>query len=1093
MHASDKVQENGEQCVVYMKNTVSLDGNGEYIVQGFIHSATEINDGGNNNYIFSPDTENLAKRGLLAANSISECHHSSIPVRLYLPEGERKTIYRGTKLGCISKHVTPRATDEICVFGVTETDESAARKKFLEQFTIGGDNESVQDILWRFKNVFSKSKMDLGCADIRHKIDTGNSRPIALKPRRMPIAVEQDVENMISDMLRHGIIRRSTSPWCFPLVIVKKKSGDLRICVDFRKLNEITKRPIYPIPDSSEIFDTVGTARFFSTLDLSQGYHQVPLLEQDKCKTAFATKSGHYEYDVMPFGLCGAPATFQRLMQTVLQKETWHKCVVYLDDVLIFGETEEEHNSRLQTILQRFQEANLRLSPSKCHFLQEQIQYLGHIINKNGISTDPEKISKVADWPTPTCAEELHAFLGLSNYYRRFISDYSQISNPLWKTLVRKPFNWNKAAEDSFGHLKRALTSAPVLALPVKGSIYILDTDASHNCIGAVLSQVQNGVERVISYASNKMSQSQIEYCVTRKELLAAYTYITKFKHYLMGQPFLLRTDHKALQWLLDWKKPTTSQFCNWKSSLEAFDFTIQHRKGVNHGNADALSRHGPCGQCQLKHPNPRAKRNVKVFDSKTLSSTSIEKEHVMSFSHCDYADSQVQDAHISSVIALMKSNRLQEERPPELDQFGNALWKFRQQLRIRGDMLYLLKAEKYLLVLPATRVQETVLGYHKRLCHLGQEKTAQVIKERYFWTSADYDIRKVLSSCQICAIHKPAAKRKQVNPSPTLSEGPFQLLCIDVAGPFNRTVNNNRYIFGLIDHYTKNTVLIPMKSIDALSLARAVYKHWIVKYGMPEEILSDNGAYFSSEVFSALCSTCGIKRKFSPPHHQQSNGLVERLFQTVKPLLSATVAEHKKEWDEVLPSVELTLRAATQSTTGISPFASMYGIRMRLPEDWLLCGSSNLDPQRFQKIRREIDAKIRKMQGKTVNKKAYQTHNFTVGDKVLLKNTAVDNRIPRHYYTGPYQVIEKVGTVIYKVKCCSTGSVWTRHANHIKRWPGTRCLQDQRTTEQGDPTLFPRRVPVAVHPPDSSTAAQRGSSTANNSVRVRYPLRNRL
>ena len=390
---------------------------------------------------------------------------------------------------------------------------------------------------------------------------------------------------------------------------------------------------------------------------------------------------------------------------------------------------------RLKTVFQRFREGNLRLSPTKCQFLQTSVKYLGHIISKDGVATDPQKIDKVKNWPTPNCQEELQSFLGLCNYYRKFIPNYSHISKPMWKAVTRKPFNWSREAEDAFVKLKTHLSSTPILALPTNNGKYILDTDASHGCIGAVLSQIQDGTEKVIAYASNKLSKCQHKYCVTRKELLAAYIYIIQFKHYLMGKKFLLRTDHKALLWLLDWKKPSTSQYCLWKSELEAYDFEIQHRKGENHGNADGMSRYGVCGQCELKHSDPKRKRNVKLLDNNTIEIASVEEEKVMNiFSHHDkFSHTQQQDDEIRTTMTLMKLKRLHEVTPIELKHHGYRLWKHRDKLRIRGDMLYYHHKEYYRLIVPQADIKEIISSYHDKLGHMGQEKCIDLVRQRFF------------------------------------------------------------------------------------------------------------------------------------------------------------------------------------------------------------------------------------------------------------------------------------------------------------------------------------------------------------------------
>jgi len=273
------------------------------------------------------------------------------------------------------------------------------------------EKKRLAAVLEEFHDVFSTHKFDIGVANATtHRIDTGDAQPITCNPRRIPIGVEEKVDELVEQLVRHNIIRPSTSAWNAPIVVVAKKNGDIRMCVDYRKLNSVTKRPIFPIPEAQQLFDTLGGAGFFSTLDLSQGYHQVPVAEEDIPKTAFTTRKGQFEYLRMPFGLCSAPATFQRLMHTVLRNENWEKCLIYLDDILVFGKTAEEHYQRLISVLQRIRESGLKLSPEKCHFFQRQVEYLGHIVSREGIRTSPQKIDKVKNWPSPSNEEELDLY-----------------------------------------------------------------------------------------------------------------------------------------------------------------------------------------------------------------------------------------------------------------------------------------------------------------------------------------------------------------------------------------------------------------------------------------------------------------------------------------------------------------------------------------------------------------------------------------------------------------------------------------------------------------------------------------------------------
>ena len=452
-----------------------------------------------------------------------------------------------------------------------------------------------------------------------HHIPTvGN--PVKVPPRRIPAHYRTEVCKQIQTMLEEGIIRRSKSPWMAPAVFVPKKSGQLRICIDYRELNKRTTKDSYPLPLPDEVQDQLAGSTVFSTLDLHSGYWQLPVNPSDQEKTAFCPGPGMglYEFCRMPFGLSGAPSSFQRLMDKTLQDLSF--VTIYLDDILVHSKNEETHKEHLEIVFKRLSEAGLTLRGAKCHIGMTTVQYLGHVFSAGGMSPDPKKVQVVLDWPTPTSATEVRQFLGLVSYYRRYIQHFANIAAPLYcLTQAGTTFLWDKDCSDAFATLKQRLTEAPVLVYPTfgsKASEFVLQTDASVVGLGAVLEQDGHP----IAYASRSLSSSECNYSVIQRECLAIVFALKQFRHYLLGRPFQLYTDHAPLQWLSAQKME--GMLARWSLAIQEYDFKIVYRKGSSNTNADALSRI-PKEMCvittQLPHYSPMALR-VSQSNDNTLS-----------------------------------------------------------------------------------------------------------------------------------------------------------------------------------------------------------------------------------------------------------------------------------------------------------------------------------------------------------------------------------------------------------------------------------------------------------------------------------------
>ena len=452
---------------------------------------------------------------------------------------------------------------------------------------------SLTAVLNKHSDVFSSGANDIGRTNlIYHTIDIGDSGPVRQGMRRIPHEQIGVLKTEVDKLRGLGMVEASSSPFASPTILVKKKDGNWRLCIDYRKLNSVTKKDAHPLPRIEDIFDTLAGSKFFTTLDLAMGYHQVEMHPNDKEKTAFSTPFGLFQYRVMPFGLATAPATFMRLMTIVFSGLLYSTCLAYLDDIIIFGRTFTEHLERLDLALRRLENANLKLKPSKCSFGQRSVTFLGHIISDKGISTDPEKLKRIQTWPQPRNQGDMRTFLGYASYYRKFIKGFAQIVAPLNRLLQKEEaYKWSADCDTAFEAIKQAFSDTVTLSHPNFKKTFIVDTDASDYGIGGVLSQKnEQGREQPVAYYSRTLSKPERKYAVTRKEMLAVVESLKHFRFYVLGRHFIVRSDHSALQWLRNFKEPA-GQVARWLERLAEYDFEIVHRAGKNHANADGLSR----------------------------------------------------------------------------------------------------------------------------------------------------------------------------------------------------------------------------------------------------------------------------------------------------------------------------------------------------------------------------------------------------------------------------------------------------------------------------------------------------------------------
>ena len=854
---------------------------------------------------------------------------------------------------------------------------------------------------------------------------------------------------------------------------MKKKDGSKRFCVDYRRLNNLTIKDAYPIPRIDDSLDALGGSRWFSTLDLASGYWQVELEEEARKKSAFVVRGGLYCWKVMPFGLSGAPATFERLMERVLAGLHWETLLVYLDDVIVYAKTVEDELSRLGTVFQRLREAGLKLKAKKCHLFKESVLYLGHVVSGNGISTDPEKVKAVEEWQTPACVKEVQSFLGLASYYRRFIAGFSNIARPLHRLTEKgQPFTWTDDCEAAFQDLKKRLVEAPILAYPDPEQEYILDTDASNYGIGAVLSQVQDGKEKVISYASRTLNKAERNYCTTRKELLAVVVFLKQFRQYIYGQRLTVRTDHGALRWLLNFRD-IQGQMARWLQVIAEYDLTIIHRAGRSHANADSLSRR-PCTDCKQCGS---VERDSTGTESKMEPKVDVEPENSAEIKvvtvepavdTTTLSQLQADDPSIGWIIERKKQGMGRPDWSVMSSRASadKSYWRMWDQLEVKQEVLYR-KWEsdegdqtKWHVVLPEKMRKEVVQELHggKSSGHLGMKKTTGKVRMRFYWVGMDADIRSVVRKCDVCARRKTPLKKRKAPLQQESVGAPMERVALDVVGPLPETERGNKYILVVGDYFSKWMEAYPIPDQTAQTVAEKFVNEFTCRFGVPTVLHSDQGRNFESQVFKEMCDILGIDKTRTTPYNPKSDGLIEKFNHTLITTVSMMIEPHnrQRDWDLKVPLALFAYRSAPQESTGETPNMLMLGRELSLPID-LTMEAGNLGEvvdsypetdfaynlrkgmQRAHQRARDNMAESARRQKKTYDRKA-EGSSFRIGDFVWLHNTAktkgVSPKLQQRWH-GPYLIIDKLSDVTCRIQERKNAKKRVVHVDRLKPYSG--------------------------------------------------------
>lgn len=807
---------------------------------------------------------------------------------------------------------------------------------------------------------------------VEHTIDVGGAKPI--KQRHFPIspAIEKLVGEEIDRMLQMGVIEESSSSWSSPVVLVKKP-GKVRLCLDSRKVNAVTVRDAYPLPHIEGILSRLPRAEFISSLDLKDAFWQIPLDMNSRDKTAFTVPNRPlYQFTVMPFGLCNAPQTMCRLMDKVIPYNLRERVFVYLDDLLLISEDFSSHIDLLYEVAHHIRKAGLTINIGKSHFCLRHVKYLGYVVGNGTLQTDPDKVSAVVDFPSPKSVRELRRFLGMTGWYRRFIANFAEISNPLTELLKKsKTFSWTDEAQRAFVNLKSRLTTAPVLINPDFTKPFIINCDASQYGVGAVLAQKsEDGCEVPVAFMSQKLNAAQRNYSVTEQECLAAVLAVKKFRPYVEGQDFTIITDHASLRWLMS-QTDLSGRLARWALKLQSFVFKIEHRKGSANVVPDALSR-AEYAEISVINTGFESGPDIDLNSSEFDSEVYVKWRKQLESNSSKYPDFRVVGKFIYHRTEFYNGNSDDED----------SAWKLFVPENLRLSVI--------------SNAHDLPVSAHS-----GISKTIEKVRRLFYWPGLYRSVRTYVSNCSICKETKHPTKVLRPPMGKYIPvERIFQRLFVDLVGPFPRSKNGNIGILVVLDQVSRFTFLYPVRKFTSKIIVDYLRNHIFNVFGVPEFLTSDNGSQFKSAEFVQFLSQYGVKHLCTAVYSPQSNAC-ERVNRSVNAALRAYIKNDQREWDCHLSSINAALRSTVHQSTGQSPYFVVFGQHMVthgdnyellrnldiVEEGHILNDESRHD--NLSKIREIVRKNLEKSHNE--NSKRYNLRSreieYSVGEEVLKRN----------------------------------------------------------------------------------------------------------
>ena len=1047
--------------------------------------------------------------GIMLANTVTKLSKlQKIPILLINNTNKPVSLRKGSVVG----RADP--VDKLKVSSLIEKISSVEKvesQDMLSEFDSPLEYRSiVAELLNENKDLFAAKDSDLTFTNtVKFKIDTGDAPPIRLRPYRIPLKNQPIVNRAVDEMLEAGIIRRSHSQYSFPVVIVDKKDGSKRFCIDFRALNKVTKPISWPLPLIDDVLSLLKGANFFTSLDMKSGYWQVLVHEKDREKTAFSVPGrGLFECNCLPFGLINAPSVFQSLMSIVLEGLS-HFCQAYLDDILIFSATIEEHLSHIHQVFDRLRQHRLKLKLKKCSFFKKETRYLGFVITPNGISPDPEKVRVMQNLPPPTTVREVRGVIGMLSYYRRYLPNFAEIASPiidLTKKYAR--FQWNQECQRAFDYLKESLTIIPLLSYPDVNKEYILYVDSSDTCIGACLAQpddepvytdsAQNPYfknEKPIYFLSHRLNKTQQKWPIIEKECFAIYHSIQRLTFYLWGASFVIKTDCKPLKALLE-SDIKNKRVALWSLSIAAYNCRIEYLPGSTNSVADLLSR-------VPKDPNlpsgtgSSAEESLPEINDKTFEIGIINSNQ---FTPESYQHSKTSEADLlDQPRPIMKNVNMPDEqaKDPEIQevlkqlQSGHASKTFLgKYLVIEGVLYFISDADvrpRLRLFVPEHFREQILETYHSKNGHGGIDKSWETAKVKYYWPGMYKSFYAYISKCIPC-LERSARNQKRPLETTEVPSYPFEKIAFDVSGPFELSWSKNRFLVSFICMYSGYPESFPTPDHTADTISHLLIDEVICRHGCPRQLVCDNAPELTGETFQQTLKALNIQNVRSTPFQPSSNGLIEHFNGTIKNIIAKYARDSPQSWDLYVNQALMACRFSVNQSTGFSPHYLVYLNDPVIPLDNILIPRTKYmgekshlqmlerQHQIFQSVHQHLK-KARARQKKYADKGAID-EPFSVGQAVYYKNPNRKSKMDKRWLPF-FRITAKLGNKTFLIRNQLTGQLKQAHSAQLQKANLTWKVPKKGFT--GRPLRKSRFVP---RPDNSSDISSSESNTSlSNSV----------